>query len=220
MMPQVLTIERTSASSAEVALKMVETMRRAGKMDIQKKLDQLHELGVERIILDSPEQAFKIIAMLGNIISSNPSSEVRVAALEAMEHMIALEEKAELEHGKKAVYWLAVDLLLSHAKQETEMSGPEAPSPRDEGNAEITDEQTDVPAATSAVVAVRPQMAGVKAPAIESVAEPPIMKFLRSVAGTDSDESIRALANRVLARIENMTALKPSPPAAPAPTES
>ena len=216
-MPQADALKTISSSPAEVALEMIEHIRDDRTMDIQKKLAHLNELCLEHVSFHEPGEALKVIAILGGIISSDPNPEVRAAALQVMERMIALEEKAENEQHRAAIDWCKVDVLLSHAKQQTEQA-PLAVAAQ--GNPEsvmaIAEQTPTLPIIASPRVAERPQPAGATTPALEDAVEPPILKFLRSVAGTDSDANIRLLADRVMARIANLTNQGPQAPLTPA----
>jgi hypothetical protein len=271
-MPTASALKNITSSPAETVLEMIGGILNTPKMDIHTKLAALRELCVERITFDSPEQAVKIISALADIISSDPEPEVRIAALEAMERMISLEQKAEAERGKPVIDWRTVNVLWREAKKQTELDiipvaarsgapAPESPSPPPEvapevfasespefpeghapssndispqeaallavqENAVAAVKQAHVPIAppspemlAAGPIADRPQPSGAKTPAVEEKAEPPIMKFLRSVADTDNEEHIRVLANRIIEKIETLTALKPPTPQTPAPTE-
>jgi len=200
-MSQAATLKNDSLSPCKMVLDMLENILDQPTMDIHEKLDELLELCVERISFDSPERAVQIISVLAKIIASDPNPKVRVAALKVMERMIALEEKAEAEHGKPAINWHMVNVLLHKAQKQTERDtlvvtaqpGLIAPLP----------------------VAERPQPHAMGTLAMEEGARPQtIMRFLRSIANTDDQEHIRTLANRVIAKIENLTVQEsPSPSA-------
>jgi cell division protein ZapA (FtsZ GTPase activity inhibitor) len=244
-MRKVSALRIPTISSASMVLDMLANILADSKIDIYKKLDQLHELSVERTIFDSPEQVVKIISVLANIISSDPDSEVRLAALGVMEQMIALEEKAEAEQGKPVIDWRTVNVLLRAARQQTEQDTEAAAliNTQQKSTAAIKQKShicmpLQIPRPEPGLKAVKlesfvainahspimqvpmpltdaPRPRGMKPTPVEEKYEPPIMKFLRSVADTDEEEHIRALATRIIVKIENLTSLKlltPLPP--------
>jgi hypothetical protein len=223
-MPKAWALKNTAPSSAGMVLDMLENILADPEMDIQEKLGQLYALSVWHTFFDSPEQVVRIISVLANIIASDPSPKVRTAALGVMEQIIALEEKAEAEQGKPTIDWRTVDVLLREAKKQTKLDIKEAAVFAARPNAMqaikpkpfVTASPDASIASAPAPVAERPQPCGVKIPAMEKNPEPPIMQFLRSVADTDNEEHIRALAKRIIARIGNLTAIKPPSSLAPA----
>ncbi|MDP9127839.1 MAG: hypothetical protein M3N08_06245 [Pseudomonadota bacterium] len=118
-MPLATATKSVRLSPAEMVLDMIERLLDEPKMGVREKLDELRELSTQRIAFDSPDQAVKIISALAAVITSDPSPEVRVAALHAMERMIALEEKAEAEHSRPGVDWRTIEIILREAKNKT-----------------------------------------------------------------------------------------------------
>lgn len=212
-MPKPLVLEDIPLSPSGTVLDIVENILGQPTMNIHEKLEELHELCVERISFDSPERVVQIISVLAKIISSDPNPKVRAAALKVMEWMIILEEKAEAKQGKPAIDWHTVDVLLHKAQKQTTSDSlamtarPVPASPEINLSPKIV---LDMPVP----VAERPQPHGIKPPAAEEKPEPPIMKFLRSVANTDDQEHIRELATRVIAKIQNLTAQESPLPSA------
>jgi hypothetical protein len=118
VLPKASASNNNPSSPAETALGMAENIGDSSQMSSDEQLNVLNELCVEHISFAPPALATQMIAALGGIINSNPNPTVRAKALEAMQRIITLEEKAEAERGKPAIDWPKVNALLLHAKRQ------------------------------------------------------------------------------------------------------
>lgn len=247
-MPKSVTSNSNSLTAADLVLEMLENILADPEMDLHAKLDQLHELSIGHTFFDSPQQVVTIISVLAEIIASDSNPEVRAASLGVMEQIIALEEKAELEQGKPTIDWRVVNVMLHAAKKQEKLDTEEAVLLSTQENAMLDVQKMALESSlkikavelqletlkldpvikviakpgvvlSPTVTSERPRVQGVTPPILEKGAEPPIMKFLRSVADTDNEEHIRALASRIITKIENLTSLKPPSFAKPAPQQ-
>jgi hypothetical protein len=156
-----------------------------------------------------------------------------------MEQMIALQEKAErdkppIDWAKVNVQLRAAKKQTEHDSKEAALAAaekdgvaaaikqalillPQAPILTALKPKAINTEPTPIDelgVVTSIALASlpddeRPPPRHVKTPLMEEKIEPPIMKFLRSVANADDEEIIRKLAQRIILKIETLTNLKP-----------
>jgi hypothetical protein len=117
-------------------LEMIENILVAPETNIYEKSNALHELSLKRIYFSSPTQLVKIISVLANIIDSDPSPEVRAAALDIMKRIISLELEAETEQGKPIIDLFAVNTILQESERQIEIDANKSIARENKENAE------------------------------------------------------------------------------------